>query len=51
MKKPANVQDAKELVDRELAKMAKKRTEHQLAERAYLKAKEWLIELEGKLGK
>lgn len=51
MKKPANAQDAKALVDTTLAKMTKKRMEHQLAERAYLKAKEWLAEVEGKCGR
>ena len=49
MKKPQNIEDARALVAKQTEAMGKKRREHMLAERNYLKAKEWERELEALL--
>lgn len=48
MKKPQNIEDARALSAKMADTMGKKREAHRLAERDYLKAKEWEAELVAK---
>jgi len=49
LKKPQNIEDARKLVAEKSDAMGKKRLEHAIAERNYLKAQEWERELEALL--